>query len=73
MTNQIIKKGKNKVGTTYTLSKLPNGSFGVYILKENYAGHVRGGIAKTWCYCEKNMLESDAVKLFEKKLNGKAK
>jgi len=48
-------------------------SYGVWKLKENYDGRVRGGISKRWAYIEKG-LEYDAAKqLFERKLKSKAK
>ncbi len=71
--NKIIEKGKNKAGTLYTLSRLPNGTYGVYILKYNYAGHVKGGISSSWCYCLKDVDEATARELFNKKLKGKVK
>jgi hypothetical protein len=70
---KFIEKAQNKSGTTYGLALLPNGKFGVYILKHNYAGHVKGGVAKSWCYCVKDVEESVARELFQKKLNGKVK
>lgn len=70
---KFIEKAQNQAGTTYGLALLPNGKFGVYILKHNYAGHVRGGIAASWCYCLKDAEENTARELFQKKLKGKVK
>lgn len=69
----FIEKSQNKAGTTIGLAKLPNETFGVYILKANYAGHVKGGIAYSWCYFIKDVDEKTARELFEKKLKGRAK
>ena len=69
----FIEKSQNKAGTMYGLALLKSGKFGVYVLKENYAGHVRGGIAKSWAYCAKELTEKDARDLFNKKINGKAR
>lgn len=69
----LVEKAKNKAGTTIGLAKRPNDTFGVYILKANYAGHVKGGIAYSWCYFIKDVDEKTARELFEKKLKGKAK
>lgn len=72
-TIKLIEKAKNTVGTLYGLEKDEKETFGVWILKANYAGHVRGGIAYTWRCCAKNMDEAAARAVFEKKLKGKAK
>lgn len=69
----FVEKGKNTVGTIFGLAKEEDGTFGVWTLKENYAGHVRGGIAYTWCYCARNLDEQAARAMFAKKLKGKAK
>lgn len=73
MVNKLIEKDKNKVGTVFSFVQHQNGKFGVYILKGNYAGHVRGGISLTWCYCGKNLDEQTARELFIKKLKGRAR
>ena len=72
-TIKLIEKGKNTVGTIYGLEKDENGTFRVWVLKANYAGHVKGGIAYTWCYCAKDLDEATARAVFAKKLKGKAK
>jgi hypothetical protein len=70
---KFIEKAQNQAGTTYGLALLPNGKFGVYILKHNYAGHVRGGIVASWRYCLIDVEEAAARELFQKKLKGKVK
>ena len=47
------------------------GGYVVWKLCENYAGHVHGGIAKTWRYVEKDMSFSDAVTLMNRRLGYK--
>ena len=44
------------------------GGYQVWRLCENYAGHVRGGIAKTWRYVDRNMSFEDAIELLNKKV-----
>lgn len=68
-----MKKNKNTVGTIYGLEKDEKGTFSVWVLKANYAGHVKGGITYTWCCCVKDVDESTARAVFAKKLKGKAK
>lgn len=70
---KFIEKAQNKFGTTYGLVLLNNGKYGVYILKHNYACHVRGGIVASWRYCIKDVDESIARELFQKKLKGMIK
>ena len=70
---KLIEKAKNTVGTVYGLEKDEKGTFGVWILKASYAGHVKGGIAYTWRYCARDMDEDTARSVFTKKLKGKAK
>ena len=72
-TIKLIEKAKNTVGTTYGLEKDQKGTFGVWVLKASYAGHVKGGIAYNWCYCIKGVDEDTARKVFAKELKGKAK
>ena len=68
---KFIEKAKNTVGTFYAIAQLPNGKFGVYILKHNYNGQVKGGIMSRWCLCLKNADEEFAREYFQKKLKGK--
>ena len=70
---KFIEKAQNQVGTVYGLAAFPNGKYGVYILKHNYASHVKGGIVSSWCYCLKDVEENVARELFQKKLKGKTK
>ena len=62
----------NKSGKRYAL--VQNGdTYGVYAECSNYSRHVRGGIEKTWRYCEKGLNKDTAIALMTKKLSGKAK
>lgn len=70
---KFIEKAQNTAGTTYGLALLPNGKYGVYILKHNYSRTVKGGIVARWCYCLLNSEEAVARDLFQKKLKGKIK
>ena len=67
---KAIKKNVNKSGTPFALVKYADGTYGVYKLCSNYDGKVRGGIAKTWCYIEKNLTETEATTLYGRRLNG---
>jgi hypothetical protein len=63
---QTLQAKTNSRGIRYALTT--NGStFAVYKLCENYAAHVRGGIAKTWRYVEKNMTREAAEQLFARR------
>lgn len=44
------------------------GGYVLFKLRENYAGHVRGGIAKTWVAETTGLTHADAVKLINKRL-----
>lgn len=44
------------------------GGYMIFKLCENYAGHVRGGFAKTWRYTDTELSYEDAVKVMNKKL-----
>ena len=66
-TIKLIEKAKNTVGTLYGLEKDEKGTFGVWVLKGRYAGHIKGGIAYSWCYCIKDVDESTARAVFAKK------
>lgn len=70
---KLIEKAENKVGTVFGLEKNERGTFGVWILKASYAGHVKGGVAYTWCYVIRDVDEATARDVFAKKLRGKAK
>lgn len=73
MSRTMIEKGTNTVGKVFALVRDSDGTFSVWTLAENYAGHVRGGIAKSWRYCAKGMAEDDARAMYAKKLKGKAR
>jgi hypothetical protein len=64
MTRTVISKKANSKNIVYALVSGHTG-FEVWKLCENYNGKVRGGIARTWRYVEKNMTEENAKKLFD--------
>ena len=70
---KLIERAKNAAGIRYGLGKDEKGTFSVWVLKASYSGHVKGGIAYTWCYCIKDVDESTARAVFAKKLKGKAR
>lgn len=70
---KLIERAKNAAGTIYGLEKDEKGTFGVWILKASYAGHVVKGVAYTWRYCIRDVDEATARTIFEKKLKGKAR
>lgn len=67
----IVEIKSNKVGKRFAMVLLPDATYGVYVECENYSRHVKGGIAKTWRYCEKGLSYDDAKKLLDKKSNGR--
>lgn len=71
---KAVAEGKNTAGTRWLLAKEENNTFRLYVLKERYAGHVRGGSIFVWCQCKDVYSdEQEARKAFEKKLKGKLK
>jgi len=73
MRHIAIEKGTNTVGKVYALVRDSDGTFSVWTIAENYAGHVRGGIAKSWRRCANGMTEDDARAMYARKLKGKAR
>jgi hypothetical protein len=66
------KAAKNAKGAIFAPGKCDvTGSYMVFKLCENYAGHVRGGIAKTWRYIAKGLSLDEAKALMEKKTGQK--
>jgi len=63
----------NKNGVKYGLFSNPNflsvGDciYAVYVVRENYNRHAKGGIAKTWRYVERNLSLEAAKKLFDRR------
>ena len=56
----------NKRGIKYALV-IDGNSYGVWKLCENYNGHVRGGIKKTWRQVERNITLEAATALFNRR------
>lgn len=56
----------NSKGIRYAL--VTDGStFSVYVERENYCRHARGGIAKSWRYVERGMACEAAEALFKRR------
>jgi hypothetical protein len=68
-----VEQAENKVGTKYALIRESAGTWGVWVLRGNYAGHVRGGISFSWRVCGQKMAEGDARALYARRLMGKSK
>lgn len=68
---KALKIAANQKGKRYALVPV-GGAFSVYAECLNYASHVRGGMAKTWRYCERGLTRDDAEALFAKKIGGAA-
>ena len=69
---QALKIGTNKAGCRFAI--VPNcEKFSVYRECQNYAAHIKGGIAKTWRYVEQGMSLDAAQALFNRKIAGKQK
>lgn len=63
---------KNSKGTWFAPGKCEvTGTYYVLKLCHNYAGHVRGGIASTWCYIAKGLTLAEAKATMEKMVGRK--
>ena len=56
----------NSKGIRYALVT-DGATFSVYVERENYCRHVRGGIAKSWRYVERGMTREAAEALFKRR------
>ena len=63
---QAVKTKVNKNNVKYALVK-DGETYSVYKLCENYCRHVKGGIAKSWRYVEKNLSLESAELLFSRR------
>jgi hypothetical protein len=61
---------KSAKGVIYAPGKSAKG-YMLFKLCENYAGHCRGGITKTWRYVADGLTLEEAKGLFEKRLGYK--
>lgn len=61
---------KSAKGVVYAPGKSANG-YMVFKLCENYAGHVRGGVSKSWRYVADGLTLEEAKALMEKKVGRK--
>lgn len=63
---KAIAVKSNSKGIRYVL--VTDGTtFSVYVERENYCRHVRGGIAKSWRYAERGMTREAAEALFKRR------
>lgn len=63
---KTIQKGVDHKGAVFAL--VTDGTkFEVWKLCENYNGQVKGGIAKTWRYVQKDMAEQEAREMFKRR------
>lgn len=69
---KAAKIGTNQAGKRFAIVP-QSGFFAVYTECQNYAAHIRGGIAKTWRFCEKGLTIEAAEALFARKVAGKAR
>lgn len=56
----------NSKGIRYALVT-DGATFSVYVERENYCRHARGGIAKSWRYVERGMTREAAEALFKRR------
>jgi hypothetical protein len=63
---ETLKIKENKRGIKYALCK-NNSGYVVYKLCENYCSTAKKGIAKTWRYVQKDLDETTAIILFNKR------
>jgi hypothetical protein len=76
--SQVHKVAVNQAGRRFALvldsrmtGKHCAGTYGVWAESLNYAGHVRGGIARSWGYCQMGLPLAEAEALFARKIAGK--
>ncbi len=63
---KAVAKKASSAGVVFAM--VTDGStWEVWKLCQNYCGQVRGGMQKTWRHVEKNLTETDARKLFERR------
>jgi len=66
------KLGANAVGTRFAI--IPKGgTFSVWKECQNYASHVRGGLATSWRVCASGLSIQDAESMYNKKIAGRAR
>jgi hypothetical protein len=65
MTKALMTR-TNAKGVQYALVQ-DGETFGVYKLCANYSRHIKGGIAKSWRYVEKNLSRESALALFDRR------
>ena len=56
-----------KPGRIYAPGKTEKG-YAVFVISENYCGHVRGGIRKSWCVVQDGMTLDASKALLNKRL-----
>ena len=77
-TASVHKIAANQAGRRFALildsrmtGKPCAGTYGVWSESLNYAGHLCGGIARNWGYCQMGMSLKDAEALFARKIAGR--
>lgn len=70
MTRTTEQKQANSKGVVFALVSGPEG-WEVWKLCENYSRECKGGVKKTWRYVQKGMTQSDAKKLFNRRVGKK--
>lgn len=70
---KAVRIAPNKAGRRFAVvhSRLTPGAYGVVTENFNYAGHCRGGLARSWRWCADGLSLDDAEALLNKKLAGK--
>lgn len=62
------RRQKSLKGDIYAPGQHEDGSYCLFVLRSNYAGHVRGGVAKTWRAVAQRMTLDECKALFTKRL-----
>jgi hypothetical protein len=70
MTRTTEQKQANSKGVVFALVSGPEG-WEVWKFCENYSRECKGGVKKTWRYVQKGMTQSDAKKLFNRRVGKK--
>lgn len=68
--NKATRSKKSK--KVYAPGQNPDGTYAVYVLSENYAGHVRGGMAKSWRVVADKLTFAEAIEILNKHLGFEA-
>lgn len=70
----IIKQGLNTNNVKYAIFRdITDDTYGVWSVKQHYSGAVRGGLRSEWVYIKQGITLEDALKIYQKRLKGKAR